>query len=136
MRQSMEAPYMKKCSECGIEIPSDSIVCPNCGHLIENSKPIIMEKLGLIFSLVAFIVSLAMTALSFLFSLDFTLYLGGPSLAFGVVACVLSSLSLKKKKSPKAISGLVFSIISLALFLVCAGFYIIVVVILKYLSGQ
>lgn len=115
---------MKKCIKCGADIPDDSVICPNCGGIIKNSKPILIEKLGLTFSIIGFAISAAMTALTFVINLGFTLYLGLPSLAFGLTGCVLSSISIKRKKSPKSVTGLVFSIISLLLFVVCVGFYL------------
>ncbi len=115
---------MKKCIKCGADIPDDSVICPNCGGIIKNSKPILIEKLGLTFSIIGFVISAAMTALTFVINLGFTLYLGLPSLAFGLTGCVLSSISIKRKKSPKSVTGLVFSIISLLLFVVCVGFYL------------
>ncbi len=115
---------MKKCIKCGADIPDDSVICPNCGGIIKNSKPILIEKLGLTFSIIGFVISAAMTALTFVIDLGFTLYLGLPSLAFGLTGCVLSSISIKRKKSPKSVTGLVFSIISLLLFVVCVGFYL------------
>ena len=115
---------MKKCMKCGADIPDDSVICPNCGGIIKNSKPILIEKLGLTFSAIGFVISAAMAVLTFAINLGFTLYLGIPSLAFGVTGCVLSSISIKRKKTTKSLTGLVFSIISLLLFIVCAGFYV------------
>lgn len=126
---------MKKCPKCEIDIPDDSIICPNCGNIVKNSKPILLEKLGLIFSIVGFVISAVATVLTFAIGAGFAVYLSIPSFAFGIAGCVLSAISIKKKKTAKAIAGLIFSSLSLALSLISAGFYVIIYIILKGISG-
>ncbi len=122
---------MKKCSNCGIDVADDTIVCPNCGSLIKNSKELIVEKLGFVFSIIAIIVTAATLALTFGLDLSFGIYVGSPTLAFGVAGLIFSSISFKARKTKKSIASLSLSIISTVGSLVCLGLVILVLFILK-----
>lgn len=111
-----------KCPECGKEISSEAVSCPNCGHRIKKrNAPIVLLVLAILFAL--WVLYLFMPGYldpanerqaGFNDVYLLVLIIGAVSL----VASIIQLVNLKAKSKPLNITGIILSLIGLAVFLV------------------
>ena len=111
-----------KCPECGKEISSEAVSCPNCGHRIKKrNAPIVLLVLAILFAL--WVLYLIMPGYldpanerqaGFNDVYLLVLIIGAVSL----VASIIQLVNLKVKSKPLNITGIILSLIGLAVFLV------------------